>query len=199
MPKVIENIRETILMTAKDTLLSEGYDRLSLRGVSRQCHIAVGTIYNYFPSKLALIAAIMLEDWTGQMQKIQRACASAENAEAGIKSIFLNLREFALLYQDVWNMSMQSKEVRDEMLNGRSRHQTLIEQIVGVIRILLERFEISYDSFLPHFIATSLLTYVMEPDFDYEQINIVFKKIMYGNEVRGYESGFGRRVRQAGD
>lgn len=185
MPKAIENIRETVLQTAKNTLLSDGYDRLSLRGVARQCNIAVGTIYNYFPTKLALIAAIMLEDWTEQTEKMQKDCAIAENAEAGIKSIYSNLREFAVLYQDVWNMSMHSKEVSDVMLNGRSKRQMLIEQLVDVIRALLERFEISYDSFLPHFIVTSLLSYIMEPDFDYEQINKVFQRILYGNEVQG--------------
>ena len=180
MPKVIENIRESILQTARNTLLSDGYERLSLREVARQCNIAVGTIYNYFPSKLALIVAIMLDDWTEQTEKIQKACANAENAEDGIKSIFPNLREFVLLYQDVWNMSMHSKEVRDQMLNGRSRRQMLVEQLVTVIRALLDRFEIPYDPFLPQFITTSLLTYIMEPDFDYEQLNKVFKKILYG-------------------
>ncbi len=152
---------------------------MSLRGVARQCNIAVGTIYNYYPSKLALIVAIMLDDWTEQTEKILKACANAKNAEDGIKSIFFNLREFVLLYQVVWNMSMHIKEVREEMLNDRSRRQILIEQLVAVIRTLLERFEISYDSFLLHFIATSLLTYIVEPDFDYEQLNEVFKKILY--------------------
>lgn len=183
MPKVIENIREAILKSAKNTLLADGYDGLSLRGVSKQCNIAVGTIYNYFPSKLALIAAIMLEDWTKQLEEMQRNCDNAENVEAGIKSIYSNLREFAVLYQDVWNMSMHSKEVRDEMLNGRSRHQMLIEQLVSVIYVLLDRFKISYDSFLLHFIATSLIGYIMEPDFDYEQLNKVFRRILYGNEA----------------
>ena len=178
MPKVIENIRKTILTTAKNTLLADGYEGLSLRGVSKQCNIAVGTIYNYFPSKLALIAAIMLEDWTKQLAKMQENCAGAENVETGIKSIFYSLREFSVLYQSVWSMSMHSKEVRDEMLNGRSRHQMLMEQVAGVIRVLLERFKISYDPFLPHFIATSLLAYIMEPDFEYAQINKVLKKII---------------------
>lgn len=182
LPKLLENIREKILQTAKSSLLSDGYDRLSLRGVAGQCNIAVGTIYNYFPSKLALVVAIMLEDWTVQTEKMQKDCANAENAEDGIKCIFYNLREFALMYQDVWNMSIHSKEVSYELQNGRSRYQMLIDQLVGVIRTLLEHFNISYDSFLPHFIATSLLYYIMEPDFDYEQINKVFKRIFYGNE-----------------
>jgi len=47
LPKVIENIRETILMTAKSALLSDGYDCLSLRGVSRQCNIEAGHVKNF--------------------------------------------------------------------------------------------------------------------------------------------------------
>lgn len=179
MPKVIENAREIILETAKENLLSDGYDRLSLRGVSKQCNMAVGTIYNYFPSKITLITAIMLEDWTAQKEKMQRACEHAENVEAGIQTIFINLREFSLRYEDVWHMAMHSKEVKDEMINGRGRRQMLVEQLASMIHELLERFEIPYDSFLPRFIATSLLTYITEPDFDYEQINKVFKRMLY--------------------
>jgi AcrR family transcriptional regulator len=178
LPKVIENIKETILQTAKNALLVNGYNGLSLRWVSKQCNIAVGTIYNYFPSKLTLIAAIMLEDWTRQLEKMQKDCANAKSAETGIQSIFDNLREFAALYRDVWNMSMHSKEVREEMLNYGSRHQMLVEQLVGVIHALLDRFKLSSDMFLSHFIANSLLVYMMEPDFEYEQLNKIFKKII---------------------
>ena len=32
---------------------------------------------------------------------------------------------------------------------------------------------------------TSLLSYIMEPDFDYEQIDKVFQRILYGNEMHG--------------
>jgi AcrR family transcriptional regulator len=185
LPKVIENIRETILQTAKNILLSDGYDKLSLREVARQCNIAVGTIYNYFPSKLTLTAAIMLEDWTEQKEKMQRDCAAAVNAESGIRSVFFTLREFAEVYRDVWYMSIHSKEVRDAMLNGRSRWQMLIEQLSGVIGGMLDRFGFSFDPFLTHFIATSLLAYIMEPDFDYEQLNSIFKRILHSDAENG--------------
>jgi AcrR family transcriptional regulator len=141
----------------------------------------VDTIYNHFPSKIALITAIMLEDWTEQTKKMQNACTNAENAETGIQHIYDSLHEFALLYQDVWNMSMHSKEVRDEMINGRSRREVLIEQLAGMIRALLERFGMPCEAFLSHFITTSLLAYIMEPDFDYEQFNKIIKRILYGN------------------
>jgi len=62
MPKRIENLRENILACAKKEMLAQGFDALNIRNVARGCGIAVGTVYNYFPSKDMLAAAVMLED-----------------------------------------------------------------------------------------------------------------------------------------
>ena len=63
MPKRIENLRETILTTARAQLLETGYQDFAMREAAHRCGVAVGTLYNYFPSKDALAAAVMLEDW----------------------------------------------------------------------------------------------------------------------------------------
>lgn len=178
MPKVIENIGEKILQVAKKDLFEKGYDKLSLRGVCKQCNIAVGTIYNYFPSKINLVAVIMLEDWNKQLEKMLYNCKKSENVETGIKNVYSNLKDFAMLYQSIWNMSIGSKEVIEELAKGRSRHQLLVEQLEEVIYTLLESFEVSTDTFLVNFIANSLLVYAMEPNFDYEQLGRIFKKII---------------------
>lgn len=178
MPKVIENIRENILETAKQELMTEGYTGLSLRGVSRQCGVAVGTIYNYFPSKLALISAVIMEDWDKQTDKIKRSCADSNNIDSGLKSIYCHLRDFVVLYRDVWSMSINSKDVREELKNGQQRHQQLIEQLSFHIQTLFIRFDIVKDSFTVDFIARMLLVYVKEPDVDYEQLSKIIKKIL---------------------
>ncbi len=178
MPKRIENLREAILSAAKEALLAEGYDKLSLRGVARQCGVAVGTLYNYFPSKLDMTAAIMLDDWKDRLARMNSGCGQASSVEDGIRSIYSNLREYALLYQDTWNMAISSKEVREELANGRSRHLMLVEQLERVVGKLFERFGVSCGPFLPNFIATSLLAYILIPDFDYEPLGEVYKKLI---------------------
>jgi AcrR family transcriptional regulator len=178
LPKVIENIREIILQAAKKDLFAKGYDKLSLRGVCKQCNIAIGTIYNYFPSKINLVAVIMLEDWNKQLEKMLYDCEKAENVEIGIKSVYFNLKDFAMLYQSIWNISIGSKEVIEELAKGRSRHKLLVEQLEEVIYTLLESFKVSKDLFLINFIANSLLVYAMEPNFDYEKLSRIFKKII---------------------
>ena len=63
MPKKIENLKDMILQDARIILKKQGYEQLAIRKVANDCHIAVGTVYNYFPSKEMLAAYVMLEDW----------------------------------------------------------------------------------------------------------------------------------------
>lgn len=56
MPKILENIRELLLQEAKRQVFENGYSSLTIRSVAGACGIGVGTVYNYFESKDALVA-----------------------------------------------------------------------------------------------------------------------------------------------
>ena len=74
MPKRIENLQENILRQAKPLMLESGYEALAMRDVAARCGIAVGTLYNYFPSKEALAGGVMLEDWCASWRDASRRC-----------------------------------------------------------------------------------------------------------------------------
>jgi AcrR family transcriptional regulator len=63
LPRIIEDPRELILSEAKKILENEGYSQISIRRVAKECGIAVGTIYNYFPTKKGLIIEMMTDFW----------------------------------------------------------------------------------------------------------------------------------------
>ena len=63
MPKIIENVRQTLLEEAKRQIKENGYAKTTIRSVAGACNVGVGTVYNYFESKDMLIATFMLEDW----------------------------------------------------------------------------------------------------------------------------------------
>ena len=44
IPKIIENVREDILKTSRELLVSEGYKALTIRRVAGICGIASGTV-----------------------------------------------------------------------------------------------------------------------------------------------------------
>ena len=51
MPKIIENLLENLLAETRRELLDSGYESINIRTIAKNCHTAVGTVYNYFPSK----------------------------------------------------------------------------------------------------------------------------------------------------
>lgn len=71
MPKIIENLEARLIAEAKKQLQEAGYSMLTIRSVAKGCGVGVGTVYNYFPSKDALLATFMLESWNVCVEKIQ--------------------------------------------------------------------------------------------------------------------------------
>ena len=55
--------KEAILAASKQIAAREGLANLSIREISKQCGIAVGSVYNYFPSKDAIIAETIGAIW----------------------------------------------------------------------------------------------------------------------------------------
>ena len=49
--KLIENPKDMIFQSAKSIAKNKGIDKVNIRLVAKDCGIAVGTIYNYFPQK----------------------------------------------------------------------------------------------------------------------------------------------------
>lgn len=55
--------REEILRAAGEMVKVVKGDGVSMRGIARECGIAVGSIYNYFPTKNDLMIAVVVEMW----------------------------------------------------------------------------------------------------------------------------------------
>jgi len=53
--------RQGILATAHELFLNRGYDEATMEEIADHAELAVGTLYNYFTSKGALLIALMVE------------------------------------------------------------------------------------------------------------------------------------------
>lgn len=63
--------RDNILKVSRAMVLTEGFSSLSMRAVALRCGVAVGSIYNYFPSKADLISATIESVWEEIFMPIQ--------------------------------------------------------------------------------------------------------------------------------
>ena len=58
MPKIIADPTNKIINASFDVLKKYGEEKFSMRLVAKKANISVGTIYNYYPDKEALLKVI---------------------------------------------------------------------------------------------------------------------------------------------
>lgn len=63
MPRRPETSREDILAAATELARKDGLAKLGIRSVAASCGVSVGTIYNYFPDKDALVTGVVGSFW----------------------------------------------------------------------------------------------------------------------------------------
>ena len=55
--------KEAILQVCRGIVASRGLSAVNMRSVADECHIALGTLYNYYSNKDELLLAIVEDIW----------------------------------------------------------------------------------------------------------------------------------------
>lgn len=71
--------RRAILETARTLFAREGYTHTSMSLISRQAEFGIGTIYQFFPSKPELFAAVVLEGVEALLRQTREQLAGASS------------------------------------------------------------------------------------------------------------------------
>jgi AcrR family transcriptional regulator len=103
MPKVINNLRETILLESKNILLTQSFKDLSIREIAKRCNIGTGTFYNYFSTKEQLAAEIFREDWKKVSNLVDELKLTEEPCKEKFRKIYLSIGVFVNSYMSVFN------------------------------------------------------------------------------------------------
>ena len=175
MPKVIENLRESILTAAKAELLRSGYDALNIRSVAADCGIAVGTVYNYFPSKDMLAAAVMLGDWLVTLDSMRLACQNATSVTDALDRLYDGVTAFRGVYRSVWAGYTFSEDAKTEY--GK-RHNLLVRQLADCLLPVLQRAGAADADGTAVFLAENLLVCAGESEMKYQSFLDIAKKIL---------------------
>jgi AcrR family transcriptional regulator len=73
MQKRKDEVRDRILEAALDLFAELGYREASMPGIARAAGTAVGNLYRYFPSKEALLAAVLPEERVARIEELALA------------------------------------------------------------------------------------------------------------------------------
>ncbi|MBE6037166.1 MAG: TetR/AcrR family transcriptional regulator [Clostridiales bacterium] len=152
MPKIIENLQQKLIEEARKQAEAGGYAAVTIRSVAKACGVGVGTVYNYFPSKDALLAAYMLEGWKVSMAAISAAAETAEGPEPVLQAIHDQLLQYAAGHRGIIGDRAAASAFAESF---RRYHAMLRSQLAAPLRRFCE------SDFTAEFAAEALLTWTL--------------------------------------
>ncbi|MBQ1620023.1 MAG: TetR/AcrR family transcriptional regulator [Oscillospiraceae bacterium] len=167
MPKIIDNLKPRLISEARRQVSVSGYGSVTVRSVAAACGVGVGTVYNYFPAKDALIAAVLLEDWAQCMERVRAAGEAASGPEPVLRAMYEELYAFADTHSGIFRDAHALPAYAGAAAHY---HAMLRMQLAEPLRPFCA------DAFTAEFIAESMLTWTMAGK-PFEEIHRILNKL----------------------
>ena len=167
MPKIIENLKDRLIAETQKQLEENGYSGVTIRSVAKGCGVGVGTVYNYFPSKEALVANHLLEDWKLCIAAIEHAAENYDHPQPVLQCIYRQLTDFARRHQAIFRDEAAASGFAGSF---SQYHDLLRSQLADPLCKFCDK------PFTAQFVAESLLTWAMAGK-SFEEIYEVLKKL----------------------
>ncbi len=117
--------KDQILEKAMEIAIREGVDQVSIRKLASACGIAVGSVYNYYPDKQNLIAAVCEKFWseilTDQEKLYQKGISFTSFLEQYYSFLYGRLAQ----YDKGWLVKISGRESEKKVI--RMLKQVLLE------------------------------------------------------------------------
>ena len=174
MPKILDNVRERAVEAAREIILRDGYDAMTVRMISRKLGIGLGTLYNYFPAKEYLAAAVMMEDWNAFVERF-REQPPFETPLSAVENLFGEVRKFTGRYRLTWD---QYGKHRSAKVFRERYHAALVAQLKEILTPRIPEEAVQALPTLPWFLAETCVRFGSDEETAFEDLVPILKKIL---------------------
>ena len=185
--KLIENPKEKIFQSAKLIARNKGIDKINIRSVAKDCGIAVGTVYNYFPQKKDLIVAVIEDFWSGAFKEINKHVTKNNDFLIQISEIYNCLSIYLSNFKENWIQQLSFLKT-DEKIAGREKEYEYFQDICKKIVTAIENDtninkniwceDFTKENFAS-FVFKNMLIMLRSGENDIKFFNQCLKKILY--------------------
>ena len=129
--------REAILEMSRQLIRQQGWSGVSIHALAAACDVSVGSIYNYFDSKAALMAATVESIWQ-DIFHFSDGAAPGESFPEFVRQLFAQLEQGAEKYPGFFTLHAMSF-LGEERPEGRQAMARSWEHIQKMLLAVLAR------------------------------------------------------------
>lgn len=129
--------REAILSQSRKIVMDQGLSAINMRTVAAACGVAVGSIYNYFPSKTELINAAVEDVWR-DIFHVSGDCFKTAHFTDCLSWIFESFQEGCKKYPGFFTLHSMSYAQKDKK-KGRQMMEQYFAHIKNGLLIILKK------------------------------------------------------------
>ncbi len=180
MPKIIKNLPELIVRSAKYEFEEHGYQKVDMLKISKRAGIAVGTIYNYYPNKARLFLDTVKLSWNEFENNLDQL--KSDNPREKLKTTIKAYYHFGKQKKGLWEDIIQAK-LEDDKKTLYIRNVKGLKRIVDlIIQVLHSNNCLDYDR---EFVKRTAINIIMtidgllreKPDEEEENYNYLYNLI----------------------
>lgn len=178
--------REKILQTSRELIQQQGWSAVSIRSVATACGVSVGSIYNYFDSKVELIGATVESVWCEIFHRPEDI-AVFEDIQVCITWIYDRMAYGCKQYPGFFTLHPLGF-LREEKSDGKRRMQQTWQHIVnGLCSVLKKDTKIRSDAFTEDFtpekfadvLFSLMLSALLRQDYEPSAVLEIIRRTLY--------------------
>lgn len=178
--------KEDILKTSRKLIQQQGWSAINIRSVAAACGVSVGSIYNYFDSKAALVCATVESVWF-EIFCCQEESGLFEDTQSCIAWLFDRMEYGCKQYPGFFTMHSMGF-MQEEKSDGKRRMQQTWQHILdGLCFVLKQDTRIRSDAFTEKFTAerfadvlfSMMLSALLRGDYDPAAVQEIVRRTLY--------------------
>ncbi|MCX7883935.1 MAG: TetR/AcrR family transcriptional regulator [Caloramator sp.] len=178
--------KEALLSAGKEIVAQSGIQSLNMREVAQKCGIAVGSIYNYFPSKGDFIIATIESIWAEIMKGLPSFTLSISFTE-NIILLFDNIQKVSKKYPSFLQLHSMSLTNTDKIKGRETMHlyfsnikRTLLEALNQDPNVIENNFSNNFTkSDFVDFVFSNILMLLTNGESSCDFLLEIIKRIIY--------------------
>ncbi len=178
--------KEDILKACRELIRQQGWSAINIRSVAAACGVSVGSIYNYFDSKAALISAAVESVWC-EIFHHPSDRAVFEDTQTCIIWIYAQMEYGCRQYPGFFTLHSLGF-LQEEKADGKYKMQLAWKHILDELCSVLKRdSKIRSDAFTEQFSAENfadilfslMLSALLRQDYDPAAVLELVRRILY--------------------